>query len=379
VNIAILVAGLPPDRVGGAERQAAQLAGRLVPRHAVTVFTRTATVPATLATLPGLIVVQRSRVGIRGVRFVSDIVQTLALLGRRRKRIDVILAYQTVIDGLIGVLARRLFGIPVIVSVRCDTEYQLDRFFQSRAFSPFVFRHADRLAVQSPTLGDELVRALERSGRQPSGPELRAKLFVLPNGIAPAPRRERDGEGVLYVGRLTREKSVDVLIEAMRACPNERLTIVGDGPERAALEQAARALPQVSFVGWVAHAQVEEYLSRARVVVLPSRQEGQPNVVMEAMARGIPVIATRVGGVPDLITHGESGWLTDPGDARAIALGIQRIANDEAFRQRIAANGIAAMRRYDWPAVVDAIQPTLEQLGHSRRRRMDPSDARNLP
>jgi glycosyltransferase involved in cell wall biosynthesis len=81
------------------------------------------------------------------------------------------------------------------------------------------------------------------------------------------------------------------------------------------------------------------------------------------MARGIPVIATRVGGIPDLITHEESGWLTEPGDAGAIALGIQRIANDKAFRQRIAMNGIAAVRRYDWPAVVDAIQLALQQLG----------------
>lgn len=367
MNIAILVAGLPPERVGGAERQAAHLASRLAPRHDVRVFTRTATVPVELASLAGCTVSQRSRVRIRGLRFAADICQTLALIGRYRNRIDVILAYQTVIDGLIGVLARRLFGIPVIVSVRCDTEYQLDRFFQSRLFSPFVFRHADRLAVQSPTLGDELVRALERSGRRPTGSELCAKLFVLPNGIEPVPRREGEGEGVLYAGRLTRPKSVDVLIEAMRACPNERLTIVGDGPERDALEDAARALPHVSFAGLVGHAQVQEYLSRARVLVLPSRQEGQPNVVMEAMARGIPVIATRVGGIPDLITHGESGWLTEPGDAGAIAIGIQRIMNDDQLRQRLAANGVAAMRRYDWSVVVDAIESTLQELERVRR------------
>ncbi len=374
MNIAILVAGLPPDRVGGAELQAARLASRLAARHTVTIFTRTATVPEELASLPRCVVTQRSNVGARGVRFAADIVGTLTLIGRSRKRIDVILAYQTVIDGLIGVLAKLLFGIPVIVSVRCDTEYQLDRFFQSRLLSPFVFRQADRLAVQSVTLGEELVRALAHSGRRPTMQELREKLFVLPNGISPVAPRQGAGEGVLYVGRLTKPKSVHVLIDAMRDCPDQRLTIVGDGPERPALEEAARGLTNVSFTGMVGHAQVEEYLARARVLVLPSRQEGVPNVVMEAMAMGVPVIATRVGGVPDLISHGESGWLTEPGDARAIAHGILKITSDGAFRARLAANGVREMQRFDWPAVVDALERKLYEITSKNTA----ADAQNL-
>jgi glycosyltransferase involved in cell wall biosynthesis len=367
MNIAILVAGLPPERIGGAERQAAQIASRLAERHTVRVLTRTATVPPELAARERAIVTQRSRVGVRGVRFGADIATTLAAIGRERTRIDVLVAYQTVIDGLIAVLAKRLFGMPAIVMVRCDTEYQLDRFPQSRMFSPFVFRHADRLGVQSATIGDELVAAIAGAGRGLTADVLRAKLFVLPNGIAPVTPRRGDGDGILYVGRLTRPKAVDVLLDAMRELPGERLTIVGDGPERAALEQAARGLPHVSFAGRVAHARVAEYLAGARMLILPSRQEGQPNVVMEAMALGVPVVATRVGGVPDLVADGETGLLTAPDDARGLAHAIRTLSSDAGLRARMGEASVRAMRAYDWPRLVESFERILQEVAAAGR------------
>jgi glycogen synthase len=369
VNIAILVAGLPPDRVGGAERQACEVASRLAPRHSISVFTRTATVPAELAATPGCLVIQRCRTNVRGVRFAADLVETLARIARARPRIDVVVAYQTVIDGFIAVLAKRMFGIPAVVLVRCDTEYQLDRFAQSRLLSPFVFRHADRLGVQSPTLGEELVRTIERSGRTSLAVALRSKLFVAPNGIAPVPARRANGDGVLYVGRLTKAKSVDVLVDAMRELPDERLTIVGDGAERNALERQARGLGNVSFAGMIDYRKVPQYLEQAKVLVLPSRQEGQPNVVMEAMARGLPVVATAIGGVPDLIADGRNGLLTEPGDSAAIARAIRRISSDAALRAQLAENGVRTMQQYDWPKVLDALERTLVDVVSAGRKK----------
>jgi glycosyltransferase involved in cell wall biosynthesis len=186
--------------------------------------------------------------------------------------------------------------------------------------------------------------------------------------MSPAVLRRRDGSDVLYVGRLTRIKSVDVLIEAMRELPHERLTIVGDGPERVALEGRATDLTNVTFAGAVEHARVAEYLDRAKVLVLPSRQEGQPNVLMEAMGRGVPVIATAVGGVPDLVRHDETGWLTEPGDARAIAEGIRRISADADLRARMAANGVREMGKYDWQNVLSTLERTLAEVVSSRRK-----------
>ena len=93
---------------------------------------------------------------------------------------------------------------------------------------------------------------------------------------------------------------------------------------------------------------------------------------MEAMALGVPVIATRVGGVPDLISHGNTGWLTEPDDSHGIARGIQMISADELLRTRLAANGVQEMRRYDWSVVVEAFEQKLQEVastGHARASR----------
>lgn len=358
MNIAILVSGLPPDAIGGAERQAAELAARLARRHAVHVFTRTATVPDALRDLDGCTVVRRSAARLRGVRFVADIARTLWLVGRIRRHVEVVLAYQTVIDGVIGVLAKKLFGIPVVVSVRCDTEYRLDRFYQSRLLTPFVVRNADAVAVQSPRMARELVEAVADAVPADA---LRAKIFVMPNGVDAAAPCSGGGE-VLYVGRLTKLKSVDVLLAAMRRLPGETLRIVGDGPERRPLERAASDLSNVIFTGRLDHRQAMAMLARAKVLVLPSQHEGQPNILMEAMTRGVPVVATDVGGVPDLVEHGRTGWLVRPGDAAAIANAIRAISSDRALRDRLGQQALVEMRRYDWGVVVDSVESNLRRV-----------------
>jgi glycosyltransferase involved in cell wall biosynthesis len=372
MNVAILVAGLPPERVGGAETQASHVAARLAERHRVTVLSRTSTIPTELAATPSCSVVRRCRVTLRGVRFFADLVQTLSLLRPSQQNVDVIVAYQTSIDGLIGVLAKMLFGIPVIVSIRSDMEYQLDRFWQSRLLSPFVFRHADRLAVQSPRLGEELLRAFESARRRTTATELRSKLFVLPNGIEVGAARSTEGRGIAYVGRLTRSKGVDTLVQAMRRCPHEHLTIVGDGPDRPRLQKAARGVPNISFAGRVEPQLVPELMRGVKLLVLPSRQEGQPNVILEAMALGVPVLATRVGGVPDLISHGRSGWLVEPDDADALAEAITTLCADRARRQQLAASALVDARKYSWPAVLEVLERQLREVSGEVASRRQP-------
>jgi len=374
MKIAILVAGLPPDRIGGAEIQASHIARHLASRHAVTVLTRTVTVPSELRSRPACSVVRRCGVAVPGLRFFADIIQTLTLIGRSRRAIDVIVAYQTVIDGLIAVLAKKLFAIPVIVSVRIDMDFQLDRYLQSRLLSPFVFQHADRLAVQSQTLADQLLSAFNRPGLRPTTEDLRAKLFVLPNGISPRAIRSGHGDGVVFIGRLTKQKGVRTLIEAMRDCPQERLAIVGDGPERQSLEEAAHGCPNISFAGIVEHDKVTHFIASAKMLVLPSHNEGQPNVIMEAMALGVPVIATRVGAIPDMISHGHSGWLIEPGDAKGLAAAINLLGRDEKFREQLAANAIVGVRQYTWPVVVEILESRLFELANKAeqvRQRQD--------
>ena len=369
MRIAILVAGLPPDRVGGAEVQAARVAQHLSARHDVTVLTRTSTVPEELAGAPRCTVVRRSNSRIRGVRFAADVVGTLGLLFARRRDLDVIVAYQTVIDGLIGVLARRAFGIPVAVSVRCDTEYQLDRFPQSRWLSPFVFRHADRLLVQSPSIAAALLDVFARRPGRPRAGDSERKLAAVPNGIAVDAPAPGDGGHVLFVGRLTAAKGVRFLIDAIRECPDVRLVVVGDGPERPHLELLASGLDRVTFTGMATRAEVARHMDAARLLVQPSLQEGVPNTVMEAMAKGIPVIASRVGGVPDLVRDGETGFLIEPGDVAALAARIRQVMGDTALWTRLSSTSREEIRRYEWPSVIARLEEQLcLTVEHGRAR-----------
>jgi glycosyltransferase involved in cell wall biosynthesis len=376
MNIGVLVAGLPPQAVGGAEVQAARLAKHLASAHRVTVFTRTPLLPEELRGVSGCEVVRRCRMTMPLARFGADVVSSLLVIHRRRRSLDVLVAFQTVIDGLIGALARGLSGLPLLVSVRSEKEYLINRSLQSLLLSPFVLRHSDRVAVQSPTLRAELLEALERAGQRSLRRRMAERLCVIPNGIEEAVSVADAGDVVLYVGRLVKDKGVGVLLEAMRACPGERLVVVGDGPDRKALQRTARSLANVSFLGPVAPNRIDELFQRAKILVLPSlRNEGLPNVLMEAMVRGIPVVAARNAGIPDLIEHGRTGLLAEPGDAAGIGRHICQISSQPGLRRQLAANARAEMSRYAWPVVVAALERELEAIRLRRRADAPPASS----
>jgi glycosyltransferase involved in cell wall biosynthesis len=150
---------------------------------------------------------------------------------------------------------------------------------------------------------------------------------------------ESDGPVVLFVGRLVKEKGVDRLLTVWASLPgHERmvLLIVGDGPLREDLESQAkklRLLPSVRFLGH--QVEVSRFYSVADLFVLPSRTEGMSNSLLEAMAAGLPVVASNVGGNKDVITHQQSGFLVDWEDTRLCARMLMTLLSDTELRQRI--------------------------------------------
>jgi glycosyltransferase involved in cell wall biosynthesis len=139
---------------------------------------------------------------------------------------------------------------------------------------------------------------------------------------------------LLYVGRLAVEKRVDILIEALRRLSTKRsdigLVIVGDGPERERLESLAQGMPYVYFAGFQDPSHLPKYYGVADVFVLPSQCEPWGLVVNEAMASGLPVIATgKVGAARDLIVEGENGYLVPENDPVALASAIDRACESE--------------------------------------------------
>lgn len=181
------------------------------------------------------------------------------------------------------------------------------------------------------------------------------KLHIVHCGVDPAlydrPRRPAAGERrLLFVGRLARVKGLAVLFEAFAALratrPDLVLELIGDGPDRAWLEAraAARGLSgAVRFLGYRPPEAVAEALAGADVFVLPSFAEGVPVVLMEAMASRTPVVATRVGGVQELVEDGVSGLTVPPGDPAALEAALARLLDDPDLRARMGEAGRATV------------------------------------
>ncbi len=151
------------------------------------------------------------------------------------------------------------------------------------------------------------------------------------------------GEFALFVGRLSPEKGADVLVRAAGMTPGIPVRLVGDGPLKGALEESA---PQnVTFLGQLSEAAVAEQYRTARFLVVPSLCfEGCPLVISEAMSHGLPVIASRIGGLPELVVEGESGLLFEPGDSAGLAECMGHLWSDSQQMRRLGRRGVERAR-----------------------------------
>jgi glycosyltransferase involved in cell wall biosynthesis len=150
--------------------------------------------------------------------------------------------------------------------------------------------------------------------------------------------------------------------------PAPRLFVVGDGPLRGALEARTRDLglgDRVFFTGLVAD--VRPWLAHLDAMVVPSRREGLPTVLLEALAAGCPIVATRVGGVPEIVADQQTGLLVPPGDAQALGRALQRVLADPQLRHRLASTGRqVAAERFGLPHMLRRTEQLYRQLLQAR-------------
>ncbi|MBU1691827.1 MAG: glycosyltransferase [Gammaproteobacteria bacterium] len=151
---------------------------------------------------------------------------------------------------------------------------------------------------------------------------------------------------LLYTGRLAAEKGLPVLFESLKLLGQQgydyELTLVGDGNDRKSLEELARQMgiaDRLVFAGFASQDGVRDYLMQSDIFILPSFAEGVPVSLMEAMACGIPVIATYVGGIAELIEPGETGLLVPPSDPAALRDAIARYIDDHSLREKVSRQG----------------------------------------
>jgi len=359
MNIGLIIGQFPPDEIGGAELQAKQLATELAQRnHQVTVFTRRHKGRPYRQKQDGYLIQRRTVVPIPLLRLMWDTLWAAWSVARFRPRLHVLLCYQTLNSGLAGAISQMLSKTPMVLSVRGNREYRLKNSNRHNLLVPPVFKHAQRIIVQSNRIKEEMYQEINLAGQRKLASSLLPKTVVIPNGIAPATVEPGCGGKIVYVGRLIKDKGVADLIEGMKQLPQAQLLIVGDGPDRPRLEKLARGLP-ITFMGFVEPAAVFDYLKQARVLVLPSHLgDGFPNVIMEAMNCGVPVVATATAGIPDLVRHAETGYLYEAGDINQMVTYINQIIKDDALWQKLSRQSLKTVQTYWW----DVVTPQVEQL-----------------
>lgn len=197
-------------------------------------------------------------------------------------------------------------------------------------------------------------------------PKDRFRALINPVPELPAGQRQVAGY-FLYAGRLSNEKGVDVLLKAL-AGSNYKLKIAGRGPQENALRQLAKDLKlseQVDFLGQQGREQLAKLLDGAIALAVPSIwYENMPLNILEALGRGCPVVASRIGGIPEIINNQINGWLAEPGDSKSwlVALELASQANQIEFSQQAK----LSVEEYSWEKHFSAVEAIYQQLLQNR-------------
>jgi len=277
--------------------------------------------------------------------------------------IDLLMLF-TVVPNIWGRILGRLARVPVIVgNCRGGTSPR-------QQHERWLWPLADLILCNAAAIQATLVENLGVP---------RQRLTVIVNGVdtefyCPGPAGQRSNpQVILSVARLVPDKDHDTLIAAFSqvsaAFPEAELWLVGDGPRRQAIqEQVRRSLAPDRVRFWPGQPDIRPLLHQACLLVLSSCYEALPNVVLEAMAAGLPVVATRVGGLPELVVPGRTGWLVPPGDAPALAAAMSQALGDADTREALGRAGRErAVGDFSMEAMTHRYETVLSSLLKDRR------------
>ncbi len=363
----LIVSGIWPPDVGGPASHAPELAARLLTcGHEVEVVT-TADGPPAPEAYPVHWISRGIALGVRHLRVAEKI-------RSRGRGADVV--YATSMIGR-AALGSKAAGRPLVIKLTTDEAYEraqrrglydgdLDEFqeaggdFRIRALRrsrDAALRRATRVICPSAYLRDIAV-----SWGVPADSAL-----VIPNpapDLPPLPTRDEaraaigiEGPTLAFAGRIGRQKSLEVGLDAVAQVAGVSLVVAGDGPEREEMER--RASGSVRFVGALPRDEVLRLFRAADASLLSSTWENFPHTVVESLAVGTPVIATRVGGVAEVVHDGENGLLVPAGDAGALAAAIHRFYGERGLRERLAAAAAPSVAGYGREEMFSRIEAVL--------------------
>lgn len=360
MRIAILVPLFPPRWLGGTEIATYNTARSLANRgHEVHVITSLDN------GLPKESIVDNfrlHRVKIIRKRILRVLTYALSSVTTIRKINPDIVHAQATPTGLSPLWINRTIKKPYIVYCR-GNEIYLPWLFK-RMISKLVLQNADAVIA----LTDDMKREIEKI--------FPGNIFVIPNGIdcekfeglsREETRRNlnisKSEKVILFVGRFRPEKGVKYLLEAMsivrEKSPRARLLLVGYGEEQEHLERQITELDLqnlVTFAGKIPNEKIPQYMAASDLLVLPSLSESFGIVNLEAMASGLPIVATHVGGVPEIVIDGKNGFLVEPGNPKQIAEKVLLLLESNELRHAISIQNRKTAKYFRWEEVSQRLE-----------------------
>ena len=275
---------------------------------------------------------------------------------------------QSIQMGLSALLARKFLGIPYVVYCHGSDVYLPWKF--KKIISAMIFNEAGAVIALTDDMKNELKKNCKKD------------IIVIPNGIDPEkfegfPKQiirdkfkiQFKEKIIVFVGGLRPVKGVKYLIEAFSIINQKnsdvKLFLVGDGLERRKLEDAVKKADlekKVNFIGQVENNEIPKYMSISDIFVLPSLSEGLPVVILEAMACGLPIVATKAGGMPEVVKDGENGFLVEPKKPEQIAEKVLLLLRDDELREKISNNNREKAKKYSWINAVDKIEKIYSEV-----------------
>jgi len=266
----------------------------------------------------------------------------------------------------VGAAAARLHRLPLVLTVHTSLRHTLAvsdlRSAVLKTLGGPIERWGERSAEAVVVITPRLCRLLLSDGVDED------RVHVIPPGVNPSlfdgpfedPFAGVGRPRVLFVGRLAPQKGVRNLVAAagLLEDPSAQVLLVGDGPERPALEREAERIglgDRLHFLGFVAHDRLPAVLAHADLLVLPSLYEELGTVLLEAMQAGLPIVASKTGGIPDVIEDGVNGLLVPPGNPEALAHAIDRLLADRDLAYRLSEGARERGKDYDWEVLAERV------------------------
>ena len=362
----VFLTGIWPPDVGGPATHGPEFSRFLVDRgHEVTVVTMGDGEPE----------VQPCEVVVvsRAAGFPVRYGRVAAIAARRARTADVIYATATYAAAS---LASTVTRTPLVAKLVSDPAYErarryglfsgtLEEFQAPGSKRVEALKHARTLALRRAgaiVVPSGYLAAIAGKWRLDGG-----RISVLPN---PAPDLTVVAESLargtfVFVGRLTRQKALDVAIAAIDRVPEARLIVIGDGPDRERLDGIARdsaAASRIVFRGSLPRVEALAVVAGSEAALLTSAWENFPHSAVEALAVGVPVVSTAVGGVPEIVRDGVNGLLVPVGDVDAVTGALTRILHEEGLRAQLACEARASVDHLSVPAVYGQLEQILRRV-----------------